>query len=220
MSRVRTGAFVLALLFTLTSAPVAWGVATPTTMERLVLGVRDEGDFASESSTTAGVFDEEVFSSTELVAFQSSQIQPSFFGGFGAASIGGIAEVARAVFDVTFALAVPHNFVLDGGVFADASTAEGFFSLIGPGTSLVFSDVPDDLSDPTQFSQTGVLAPGSYHLFVIASSVESSNSGVSFASWAFTLELTDPNAVPEPLTSTLLALGAAALAWQRTRRKR
>src|SRR5687768_3439840 len=113
MSRSRICVFVLALVFTFSSAPAAWAVLTPTTMERLVLGARDE-PVDTRSSTNAGLFDEQVFSSTEVVAFQVSQIEPSFLGGFGAASTGGIAEVASAVFNVTFARAVPHTFVLDG----------------------------------------------------------------------------------------------------------
>ena len=216
MRRLRTCAFVLGLMFALSPVPVAWGVATPTAMERLVQGVRDgQGD--SKLSTSAGVFDEQVFA-TEPVAFQVSDIQPLFLGGFGAASDGGIAEVATAVFNVTFSLAVPHTIVLDGGVFADKSSAEASFFFTGPGTNLVFTDVPDDLNDATNFSESGVLAPGSYNVFVIANSFES--TAVSFASWSFTLNLTDPAAVPEPLTSTLLALGAVSLAWQGVRRMR
>ena len=214
MSRLRTCAFVLGLTCALSPVAVAWGVATPTSMERQVLAVRD-GVGDSILSTSAGTFDAQVFA-TEPVAFQVTDIQPLFLGGFGAASDGGIAEVGIAVFNVTFALAVPHTFVLSGGVFADKSSANASFSLTGPGTNLVFSDAPDDLNEATLFSESGVLAPGSYNVFVSANSNE--GPSVSFASWSFELELTDPTTVPEPLTSTLLALGAVSLAWRGIRR--
>jgi hypothetical protein len=206
---------VLGLTLVLSPVTVAWGVATPTSMERLVQAVR-EGQGTSESSSSAGLFDEVVFSPAESVAFQVTQIQPLFLGGFGAAGDGGIAEIATAVFNVTFSLAVPHTFALEGGLFANESTAEASFSLIGPGKNLVFSDAPDDLDTSTNFSESGVLAPGSYNVFVIANGF--AGPSVSFASWSFTLHLTDPAAVPEPLTSILLALGAVPLAWRGVRR--
>ena len=214
MRQVRTFVFIVGLL--IFPAGSAWGVATPTAIDRTV-AYSTETQSDLKSSSSPGLFDENI-SAGEALAFQISEILALSFGGSaGAVASSDDAASALSSFDVIFELTVPHPFTLEGSVQSSKSfggTTHSEFLLFGAGTDLFFQAF--DNADPTSFSEVGTLAPGVYHLKVTGdASVIENTSAFAEAFWQFALELTDPTAaVPEPFTPVLLALGAGVLAWR------
>jgi hypothetical protein len=164
-----------------------------------------------------------------VAASQNSSVDGSagVFAGSGSASISYSVLASQGVyassfFDVFFDLAVPHAYVLAGGLTAmdDGGFARARLGLSGP-VSFSFLAIGTDPNTP--LSGSGVLPAGSYRLVVEASMDNGGNfqegayMGGS-SEFAFQMEVAAQGTpVPEPAMWLLLAIG---LAWGTGRRAR
>ena len=131
-------------------------------------------------------------------ATQHSEIDDSSIVANGSASI--TRGSANSQFSVTFTLAQPYPFSLNGSVNGLGGFPAGVVTLSGPSGS-VYS-TPSGYSS-YGFSQTGTLNAGQY---VISAIANPSVSPSDFQAWSLNLQLTT---VPEP--STVALVGSALL---------
>lgn len=222
MKRLSLGTICLALAFT-----AAQAAATPINViaNRQVevgdIGVDVLGPLSPSSAL--GAFSDSVtanLSDEEVTAEQNSNIGSGGFSGTGSATVGfSVLETeevfAESLFEVSFDLTSAHNYNLTGNLTAnvDGGSALGVFQLLGP-TPLGFAAV--DFGSQA-LSGSGVLAPGSYQLTVLALmypgetiEVDSFMGGSATYDFNFRLEESTTPA-PEPGTLALLAFGLMGL---------
>jgi len=140
-------------------------------------------------------------------AAQSTTVSTTHLGGTGSATnnaSGHFCGVSR--FEITFSIDSSTPYVLDGALTtSSAGNANAFF---GSSSGTILSEFRFTPGS-TPLSRSGVLAPGTYQLSVVA------NARPGDASWSFGLTL-----VPEPATASFLALGIGALSAARRLRRR
>jgi hypothetical protein len=212
-----------ALALFLCSGP-AWGDAVPTSISREVSWSITGGSNGSFTNNVTGNFGASTAApgggAIAANASQVSNVAPLFLSGSGGSHIDGSSSLpathAQSVYDVTFTLAGQHSFSASGTLTSgvDGGTAVANFQFTGPGVNDVFARTGNQADLP--FSDSGILAPGSYHLF--ANAKTDSNPPTAFsdnATFFFTLNLTP---IPEPLTPALGILALTGLSIRRRRR--
>lgn len=222
MKRFSLGTICSALVFT-----AAQAAATPINVvaNRLVevgdIGVNVLGPLSPSSAL--GAFSDSVtanLSDEDVTAEQNSNIGSGGFSGTGTATVGfSVLETeevfAHSLFEVSFDLTSPHSYTLTGDLTAnvDGGSALGVFELVGP-TPLGFSAI--DFASQV-LSSSGVLAPGSYQLTVLAlmypgETIEEFSFMGGTATYDFNFLLQESTTpAPEPGTLALLAFGLMGL---------
>ena len=219
--------FACALLVSFTSYVALSGpILTPISQERTIetnamgrFGEDTASDADSDGAADFGPFNSSVMSLAQLAtqpgtssatASQQSQIGPTVLSGIGSASASAEAGFpfemnasGGSFFDVTFELALPTEYLLTGQLDAGAPAGSAGQPLASLALSDSFSDIfatsTTDGSQPV-FS-TGILAPGTYTLHVIASAVIEASGDSATASFDFNFAV-----VPEPASLCLASL--------------
>lgn len=203
-------------------------MATPTNVSALrqvEIGVFFAGNIFGPNSPSAalGAFTDFVDGQLGDVAEsaeQNSKIQPGsgLFVGTGSVLVDTVDEreevFASSFFDVFFDIATPHSYSLAGQLGASFEGGEGLgvFDLVGP-TLLSFATLN---SGQVDLASTGVLAPGSYQLTVLARMSPGETIDPLLmrgsASYDFNFRIQETTTgVPETATLALLAFGLLGL---------
>jgi len=140
-------------------------------------------------------------------AAQNTTVSTTHMGGTGSAMNNASGHFCgESRFEITFSVDSSMPYVLDGALTtSSAGNGNAFFGSVSETILSEFRFVPGT----TSLARSGVLAPGTYFLTLVASARPGD------AAWSFGLTL-----VPEPATASLLALGIGALSAARRRQRR